>query len=68
MAAILVVIGVVLVLAAMWLGAILVERHLRLHWEARLEAHFAELHEGVDPFGPEDQQLPVLEADPELLY
>ena len=54
MAPILGLLAVVLFLAFIWLGAIIVERKLRLKWEARLEEHYTYWHEGVDPFGPED--------------
>jgi hypothetical protein len=54
MEAVLVVLAVVLFLAIVWLGGIMIDRKLRRHWEQRMEAHYAALHEGVDPFGPED--------------
>ena len=54
MVAILGCIAVALFLAVIWLGAIIVDRHLRRKWEARLDEHYAYWHEGVDPCGPED--------------
>lgn len=49
-------IGIVLVLTAMWLAAILVDRHLKKHWDEVLEAHWAEWHNETveeDPLTPE---------------
>jgi hypothetical protein len=65
MVAVLVVIGIVLGLVALWLMAIIVDRvvsrNLEAKWQETLEAHWAEWHEQTveeDPLTPEvEEQL-----------